>query len=118
MGYEDRKSQLGRLKAYQRRSVSWGSRPPVSRTLFGHSFINNPATSLVNIKLLKIFARERLPKHSTLRELILAESGDEIDAHEFVGKAGTWDLLCSMEVAECSVGSEETDMFSTQRRGG
>lgn len=46
----------------------------------------------VSIKILKEYARDRLPRDSPLREVLLAEE-DHISVNEFLGKIKTWLVL-------------------------
>ncbi|MDI6819862.1 MAG: hypothetical protein QMC89_03040 [Candidatus Hodarchaeaceae archaeon] len=50
----------------------------------------------MNLKPLKKFALERLPKESSLREVILAES-DEITTQDFLAKVDVWLKLAESE---------------------
>lgn len=50
----------------------------------------------VSIKILKEFARDRLPRDAPLKEVLLAED-DEIPANEFVGKTKTWLALLRIQ---------------------
>lgn len=52
----------------------------------------------LNIRKLKLFAFEKLPKQSLLREIILSEP-DELDAHEFIVKVDVWLKLLKREYA-------------------
>jgi hypothetical protein len=51
---------------------------------------------IVNIKLLKQFALENLPKKSTLRDIILSEP-DQIKASDFIIKMDLWIRLLNLE---------------------
>jgi len=47
-------------------------------------------TKTVNIRRLKDFALNEMPKDWILRELLLSEHKEELDALEFVTKAEVW----------------------------
>mgnify|MGYP001005640188 CR=1 FL=1 len=54
---------------------------------------------IVNITPLKQLAIERLPKDSTLREVLLCEP-DEMTATEYLIKIPTWQKLLKIEVSK------------------
>jgi len=50
----------------------------------------------VNIKKIKLFALEKLPKNWLLREIILSEH-DQLDVNEFITKTEVWSKLFRSE---------------------
>jgi len=62
-----------------------------------------PVRRVVNIQLLKVFALEKLPHTSPLRDLILSEK-DELAVSEFLAKLEDWIKL--IKYSSKTLGSE------------
>jgi len=54
---------------------------------------------ILNLKSLKQFALENLPKSSTLRDILLSEP-DQIPQTEFLTKLDIWTKLLNMELTK------------------